>query len=456
VSASALAAIAAAALVLLATLTAALWNWAGRSRDRASSDRTVARPAERGPIAGPASESGPKATGPGPRPAAGNPEDPVRDAMAAVRGGNLNRARLLLDRYLSRPQSGKQVDAARTLRDDLDLATSSVEAQAQAQQLSDQEIKDYLETGVQSLVESNVQTPELRSVYAKTLLKAFRQESSRRRSAPKNDVSLARGPEPGPSRAPAPVRKAPSAGGIAPATGEVPDRKGPATIETVLNSPGAFAGRTILLDGLYRVGTRLTPLKGPDGSEIGVSLPVAGDDDRLICKGDGRIVGRDGYLVLDRSLAPYLLRGFDEYKFRRASRPEHKTTLTVTVSRMDASNSGAPVVSIVGLEILGVCNLLRVAEGHYERSFLTLRVAPGTSSVAYGDGAAWVERLGGEERFLKPLHRRLRELRRKMVAERINAAAGPYLQAALAQSMNMAVANAQQQSRMIQAFTGRR
>jgi hypothetical protein len=123
---------------------------------------------------------------------------------------------------------------------------------------------------------------------------------------------------------------------------------------------------------------------------------------------------------------------------------------------MDSTNSGAPVVSIVGLEVLGVCNLLQVAEGRYERAFLTLRVTPGTSSVNYGDGAAWVERLGGEERFLKPLHRKLRELKRRMVAERINAAAGPYLQAALAQSMNMAIASAQQQARMIQSFAGRR
>jgi hypothetical protein len=288
------------------------------------------------------------------------------------------------------------------------------------------------------------------------LREAFRLESDRRQSAPKGGQSLARGPEPGPSRSPAATRRSRSPGGTAPAPANAPVRKAAATIETILDSPESFEGQEVTLERLYKVGTLFSPVRGPDGESIGQSLPVGGDDDRLICKGDGKIVGRSGYLVLDSGLAPHLLRGFNEYKFRRASRPEHKSTLTVTVSRMGANNSRAPVVSIVGLEILGVCDLVRVAEGHFEKSFVTLRVTPGTSSVAYGDGAAWVERLGGEERFLKPLHRKLRELKRKMLAERINAATAPSLQAALAQSMNMALANAQQQDRMIRAFTGRR
>ena len=47
----------------------------------------------------------------------------------------------------------------------------------------------------------------------------------------------------------------------------------------------------------------MTLVKGPDGNPIGWSLPVGGDDDRLICKGDGKVVGRDRYLILDSGLA---------------------------------------------------------------------------------------------------------------------------------------------------------
>jgi serine/threonine protein kinase len=445
-----IAAVAAAAL-LLVSLTAAFWFRSGRDRDGAGVDR-AARAVDLRTISPPLL----KATEPEPRPAGDDPESLVRDARADIRGGNLIQARLLLNQYLSRPHPGKQATSARAIVRDIDLATSSAEAEALAGRLSDREIQEYLAKGGQPLVNNSVQTPELRPVYARTLLEAFRLESDRRRSAPKADLALARGPRPAPLAAPAPESRPRPAGGTAPAPANAPGRKVAATIEAILDSPESFEGRTVTLEPLYKVGTLFAPVRGPDGESIGQSIPVGGEDDRLICRGDGRIVGRGGYLILDPNLAPHLKRALDEYKFRHAARPEHKSMLTVTVRRMDGNNSGAPVISIVGLEVLGVCNLLQVAEGHYEKAFLTLRVTPGTASVAYGDGAAWVERLGGEEKLLKPLHRKLRELRRRMVAERNNAMVGPYLQAALAQSMNMAMANAQQQARMIQGFLNRR
>src|SRR5262245_21288653 len=55
----------------------------------------------------------------------------------------------------------------------------------------------------------------------------------------------------------------------APAPAKVAERKGPTTLETVLDSPSDFEGRAILVDGLYKVGTLLTPVKGPDGRSIG-------------------------------------------------------------------------------------------------------------------------------------------------------------------------------------------
>jgi hypothetical protein len=128
----------------------------------------------------------------------------------------------------------------------------------------------------------------------------------------------------------------------------------------------------------------------------------------------------------------------------------------VTVRSMSVDGSRAPVVVIVGMEILGLCNFLQVAQHHYDRAFMTVHVTPERAWHAYGDGPAWVERLGGQEKFIAPLRRKLRELQRKAIADRNSAIVGNALQAALAQSVNMALANQAQQARFIQAFFGRR
>jgi hypothetical protein len=464
-------AIAAVAAALLVSLTTAAWIWMGRGRDQVGADR-AAPAADAGPITSAASASGTKATRPEPRPVEDDPEDLVRDALAAVRAGNTNEARLLINQYLSHPRARKQIDSARVLLHEIDLATSSVEAEAQAKRLSDQEIKDYLASGGQPLVDSSIQSPDLRPVYARTLLRAFRQESNRRQSAQAGEVALAKGPRPGPTRSPGAEPEAPSApepdadrlpanlvrsdDEVAPAPGKAPDQKGATTLATVLDAPKSFIGRTITLDRLYKVGTLQAPFKGPDGRVIGWSIAVGGGDDRLISKGDGRVVGRDGYLLLDERLGPVLKRAYDEYRFHAAARPVHKCTLTVTVRPMVVDETRVPVVVIVGLEVLGICNFLQVAQHQYDKAFLTVQVTPERAWHAYGDGPAWVERLGGQEKFIAPLHRRLRELQRKAIADRNFAVVGNALQAALARSVNMALANQAQQERFTAAFLGRR
>ena len=401
-----------------------------------------------------------------------DPDHLVGDALAAIRGGNLDQARSLLDQYLARPEARKQADAARVLLREINLATSPVEAEALARRFGDQEIKGYLATGGQPLVDNSVQTPELRPLYARIVIQAFRHESNHRQFAPRDGVALAQRPPGDPPRAPAAVPKAPadddadaarlpasllgSDDEIAPAAREVPGREGATTIEMILDSPESFEDRTISLEGLYKVGTLFTRLRGPDGNSIGWAIPIGGDDDRLICKGDDKVVGRDRYLILDSGLATLLLKVYDDLKFRPAARPTYKCTLTVTVRPMVVNNARLPVVSIIGLEILGVCNFLQIAQRQYEKAFWTVQVTAEKGRVAYGDGASWVERLGGEEKFVKPLRRKLRDLQRKAIADRDHAILGRILQAELGRSVNMAIANQQQQARFAAAFFGRR
>ncbi len=476
-------AICAAVIALLALMTTALWTWMRSDRGRDAADRVELSTDTRA-IPGPGSAPGQEATRPEHQAPGEDPEHLFADALAALRGGNLNRAGSLLNQYLSRPEARKQVEAARVLLHEIDLATSTAQADALAQRLGDQEINGYLTTGVQPLVDRSVQTPELRRFYRGTLLQALRQERNRRQSAQKAGVALAQGPQDQGQPAPAAIAVIPpddddhdadrpgsssllgSDDAVAAGPGKPakrrddnqpagrPDRKDAITIETILESPESIEGRTLTLDGLYKVGTKVTLLKGPDENTVGWCLPVGGDDDRLICPGDAKVVGRDRYLILDGGLAPLLLDVLDQLKFRPAARPTYKCTLTVTVRPVIVNGARAPVVQIVGLEILGICDFVKVAQRRYEKAFWTVRVTPQRAWVAYGDGPSWVERLGGEERFVKPLRRKLRDLERRIIADRNSALVGRALQAALGSAVNMAIANQQQHARFTAAFLG--
>lgn len=452
----------AAAVLLSATLAGSIWLASRQDRPRA---QQAARAAEPRPFATPVSVPRINEIGPAHGPAENDPESLVRDAMTAIRGGNLNRARMLLNQYLSRSQTGKQVDAARVLLGDIDLATSSAEAEALARRLSDQEIGRHLEAGARALVNISVKTPELRHVYARTLLEAFGQES-RRRGSVKVEMPVAKGPPPA-SKAAHTVGANDQADSdrlpvtlLAPddddetAPARVADHKDATTLEMIFRSPAAFEGRTITLDGMYKLGTLLARPKGSGGNSIGWCLAVGRGDDRLICKEDGKVIGSNCYLMLDSRLAPVLKRAYDEFKFHPEAKPRHKCTLTVTVRPVAANGTRVPVATIVGVELLGTCNFLQVAQRRYERAFVTVRVTPEKAWAVYGDGALWVERLGGEEKFVKPLRRKLRDLQRKAIADRGHQIIGSILQAQLGRAVNMAAASEAQLRRYGAALTG--
>ena len=83
------------------------------------------------------------------------------------------------------PRAGKTARTRPGAPGDIDLATSSIEGKPLARRLSDQDIQAYLAAGGQPLVDSTLQSPELRRVYAQTLLHSFRREMDRRRPAAK-------------------------------------------------------------------------------------------------------------------------------------------------------------------------------------------------------------------------------------------------------------------------------
>jgi hypothetical protein len=166
------------------------------------------------------------------------------------------------------------------------------------------------------------------------------------------------------------------------------------------------------LDGLYKVGTRLSQVRGPDGNVLGWSLPVGRADGTVIGTGLGKVESHDTDLLLEDGLAPALERVSQEFGFGAAPKPRYKCILTVTVRPMIVNSGRAPVVRITGLEILGRVDLLQVARGRFDTAFRTVQVTPERSFVTYGDGSSWISRLGGET-YVQTLRHRLRELERR-------------------------------------------
>ena len=233
---------------------------------------------------------------------------------------------------------------------------------------------------------------------------------------------------------------------IAPTPVKVADRKDATTIEMIIDSPQSFEDRTITLEGLYKVATLLTRMKGSDSNPIGWSLPVGGADDRLICKADGKVVGRDRYLLLDKDLGPILFKAYDDLKFRPAARADvqmHADCYGPPHGRQQRQGPG------YHHRRPGDPGSLRFPpdRSQYEKAFWTVQVEPekcsGLTMVTGPRGPAVGRR---EEKFVKPIRKRLRDLQRRAIAEQGHAVVGSILQAELARSVNMAIVNQQQQA----------
>ncbi len=392
------------------------------------------------------------------------------DAQTAVRVEQLDRATRLLNQYLASSVT-KQFEAAKLLLREIKQAVSGAEAALVAKSLDDEALKAYLRQGVQPLVDA-IETPELRPTYERTLLQAFRQESNRRQMIPRDAIAqnpnmvsadpIANDDKPEPERAavaepqeppgqpklsvlgPAgPVRRGPVGNrDLKIADPRLARRPGsiPADLDDVLARPVEFAGGLMVLNGLFKIGTKLSEVKGPDGQILGWSLPVAHNDDSIVCSGDGKVGRQKAYLLLDDKVAAYLSLVFAKLGLRPTIKPSYKCILTVTTRRLLVNGAPAPVVVISSMEVLGGCNYLSVARHQYSQAFRTLTVSPDEADVDFGDGDLWVQRLGGEENFVQPIRRKFREMQRRAITNRDSAVIDRILQRELANVVSRATA----------------
>jgi hypothetical protein len=376
--------------------------------------------------------------------AVGPVEHLLDDARTDLRLEQLDRAKRSLDQYLA-SSLATQPEAAKRMLREINLVRSAAEAAAIARNLGDEPLKSYLRQGVQPLVAA-IETAELRPIYEKTLLQAFRQENNRRQRVPKGP--FAQIPEPvdaGPIAKNQPELARPAAQENARANNApgLPARRvGLVAVDfkDVTKKPDDFVGQTLLLNGLYKIGTNISEVKTGDGQVLGRSLPVARNDDSPVFTGDRKFEKSDVLMLLDDRLAIFLEHVFAKLNLRTTIKPSYKCILTVTIRRLLIQGNPTPVVEISSMEVLGGCDYLSVARHQYSQAFRTLTVNSEEAHVDFGDGDLWVERLGGEENFVQPIRRKFREMQRRAVTNRDSAVIDRILQRELANVVSTATA----------------
>ena len=389
------------------------------------------------------------------------------DALAALRPGRTTtrRASWTSTRRDRMPRAARRRDLSR----EIELASSLDRANELVIGLSDEQLKSYLRMAGGSLGASDVQTPELRALHQRTLLQALRQESLRRQSSPgraalpvqaRQSSDQAKPPEPSPPPTVVTLSSSDrSRRAMEPVSARVPppgsSSTAATTLEAILDAPGRFEEKAVIVNGLYKIGTRLSEVKSPDGNRLGWSLPVATSDGNTICTGVTKVTGRDTYLLLDDALAPILQNALGRLRFSSTLKPTHKCIITATARSLAIDGRQAPIVHVIGLEILGACDLLKIVNHQYNNAFTIIRITRKDAVVARGDGALWVDRLGGEERYVLPLRRKVQELKRQMITQRDQTILNRYLQVELGKVITMNAAAQQQQARMLAAMMGR-
>ena len=209
-------------------------------------------------------------------------------------------------------------------------------------------------------------------------------------------------------------------------------------LNDILARPQDYLGSPLTVNGLFKIGTKISEVKGPDKQVVGWSIPLARNDDSTVCTGDRPVEDQSVFLILDDRLASFLGRVFQKLKLKTTIKPSYKCILTLTARRLLVNGVPTPVVVISSIEVLGGCNYLSVARHQYDRAFRTLRVTAEEADVDFGDGDLWVDRLGGEEDFVQPIRRKLREMQRRAVTNRDSAMLDNLLQRELTKVVSTA------------------
>jgi hypothetical protein len=313
-------------------------------------------------------------------------------------------------------------------------------------------------------------TEELRPFYQQTLMSALRRESSRRQLIPR--AAIAQQPELGKDEPGQHQRRAPEAADIEPPVrggnlldpakqpglalrpgeriggGRAVDKQveGSVSIDDVLSSTADFRGKTFSLGGLFKLGTRISVLRDGQGQIVGSTIPVARINDQALCKGEGRIEGSRVYLLLDGPVAGILRAAFDQLRIQANAKPAYRATLGVSVRQIPDAGGLSDALVITSLEMLGYCDYLKVARREYDAAFRVLSVAAEGGEVRPGDGAKWIELLGGEEKFVQPVRRKVRELQRRLATNSRQAMMDGVLQRELGKALQSAYASSTIQS----------
>jgi hypothetical protein len=383
----------AAHVALLAGFVSFFW---GRSQSGASPPAPPTRPALAARPAATAKEQ--------------LPEGLLRSADASLARGQIAEAKRSLERYLAHPGAAAK-DRARTLLDQIDLATSEARAEALLRSLSDADLAAFAAQGKLPALE-RIDSPLLREQAVALLRGHLAAEQGRRVPVAPPPAVVNVVTTPAPASPPAPPPLAPEV------------LRGP--IESVLQDPAKYADHVVIPAEYFLLGTRMVRQK--DGTYATTIKTKTGTS---LCDQYGTHK-TDLAFAIDERVAVNLSTFLTAKQSPTTLRAYFKGILTLEIRRVQ----GAWTALVTGIEYLVRMDEPSISKYLLPRAFLTVRVTTSGAALGYGDGDDWVARLGGKH-FVDRVRRDLKDAARRQYNAQLTAEMdrmmGPMMNAAIRQ-----------------------
>ncbi|AMV38877.1 serine/threonine protein kinase [Planctomyces sp. SH-PL62] len=206
--------------------------------------------------------------------------------------------------------------------------------------------------------------------------------------------------------------------------------EGAVDLDRLLEDLARYHGQEVEIADVLVIAT--TPFKRASNIPGGIGVRLKTKDGWTVSEGNGAIMKSDARLMVDGAMAQKFERVVADLGVRPSPKPVMPTVARV---RVDAPRSAAPPsLTIVALEVLIGYDAVRLAAGNYGESFRSIKTTPNDAEIGFGDGPKWVERMGGEDKFVAMIRDKLKAARSNKAAAHRWAEANAFFNEVAAQS----------------------
>lgn len=206
--------------------------------------------------------------------------------------------------------------------------------------------------------------------------------------------------------------------------------EGAVDLDRLLEHPARYHGQEVEIADVLVIAT--TPFKRASNIPGGIGVRLKTKDGWTVSEGNGAIMRSDAHLMVDGAMAQKFERAVADLGVRPSPKPVMPTVARV---RVDVPRSASPPsLTIVALEVLIGYDAVRLAAGNYVESFRSIKTTPNDAEIGFGDGPKWVERMGGEDKFIAMIRDKFKAARSNKAAAHRWAEANAFFNEVAAQS----------------------